>query len=195
MTIEKITDYEARAVAELAEQFRGKPRMEAFVQSIAKQVQDLEDAIFDVLLLRICSVATGVSLDGCGEIVGEPRDGRGDDDYRVAIQVRIRQNRSNGEAPTIIEVLAILADSPRVAVINRPDANILVQYEAGIAAATEVQIAIVVNRIRMAGVGVTVVRTEPAGESFGFDEDSDSLGFGDADDASFGGRFSSAIVV
>ena len=49
--------------------------------------------------------ATGVWLDLLGRVVGEPRDGRGDIDYRRGIRVRVLVNRSNGR----IEELAKIA--------------------------------------------------------------------------------------
>lgn len=53
--------------------------------------------------------AFGIHLDRIGKLVGEPRLGRLDPAYASAIKVRIRVNRSDASAPTLLAIAAILA--------------------------------------------------------------------------------------
>ena len=69
------------------------------------QIQDLEDSSFEVLLNRWIDTAVGVQLDGVGAIVGEAREGRGDDEYRLAIKARIQINFSEATPEDILTAL------------------------------------------------------------------------------------------
>jgi hypothetical protein len=91
-------------------QFQGAPVIEAILASWADQCQDIEDMLVDVLVLMALPDATGVQLDILGRIVGEPRLGRTDDEYRIAIGARVRGNRSNGTVEDIIAVLVASDD-------------------------------------------------------------------------------------
>jgi hypothetical protein len=70
-----------------------------------QQIQELETMWFELINERTMDTAVGVQLDGLGDIVGEERFGRNDDDYRVAIKGRIRLNLSNGTAEDIVAVI------------------------------------------------------------------------------------------
>jgi hypothetical protein len=94
MTLTKKTDHVIEAKDNLVEQFKKSPKMQAFIAAFADQVQDLEDAFFEVFEERWIDTAVGVQLDGLGAIVGEDREGRGDDEYRLAIKARIQINFS-----------------------------------------------------------------------------------------------------
>lgn len=85
-------------------QFKGAPVMEGILRSYAIQLQELEDVFFQLLLLKSIEDSSGVQLDGLGAIVGEPRDGRDDDEYRPAIASRVLINKSS---PTVEQILAV----------------------------------------------------------------------------------------
>ncbi len=53
--------------------------------------------------------AAGVHLDRLGKLVGEARKDRTDAAYAAAIRVRIRVNRSDGSADTLLQIAKILA--------------------------------------------------------------------------------------
>ena len=75
-----IPDHVAQAKATLIEQFKRKPRFEAFVELLAGRVQGIEDMLEDLLINRLLSTSEGTNLDNIGAIVDEPRNGRSDDD-------------------------------------------------------------------------------------------------------------------
>jgi hypothetical protein len=98
------------------------------VGECSNEVQVCTDALgtfapgFDV------STAIGVQLDLLGRIVGEPRNGRTDDQYRIWIQAKIRVNRSSGTIEDLIDIFSILTgDQAIVTVVEYYPAKITVK--------------------------------------------------------------------
>jgi len=99
----------AKGLALLTEQFKGKPVIEALLSAPLGRVQRLEDEIWVALWGWVLDYAEGQQLDDLGVIVGQPREGRSDEDYKFAIRVRIRVNRSQGKAEDVIQVARLLS--------------------------------------------------------------------------------------
>lgn len=78
--------------------------IEKLIDIFAQEVQELEDAIIQILDETTLPTAIGVQLDGLGEIVGLERQGLDDATYRARLRSQILANRSNG---TINELIAI----------------------------------------------------------------------------------------
>lgn len=70
----------------------------------SQEVQELEDAILQILTDTILTTAVGVQLDGLGEVIGLERQGLDDATYRARLRSQILANKSNG---TINELIAI----------------------------------------------------------------------------------------
>lgn len=98
------TQHAAEGIAHLIELFRQGPRNQAFLQAILDQVQELENELFELTTAFDPDTATGRALALIGKLVGEPQLGRGDDEFRAAIRVRVRVNRSNGKADELYEI-------------------------------------------------------------------------------------------
>lgn len=113
VNLEQNTGHDREGLALLLQQFRDKPRMESVTSSMMTQIQDLEDALFTLLLERFISDATvGIQLDGIGQIVGRPRAGLSDDDYRALLRAVVRSNKSNGTGNELIEIVELLLNAP-----------------------------------------------------------------------------------
>lgn len=84
-------------------------RNQIILKALLSRVQELEDAAWTLLTNMSVLVATGNLLDKLGKLVGEPRLGRSDGDYRVAIKLQIRTLRSRGRATDIIDIITIAA--------------------------------------------------------------------------------------
>jgi len=125
----RVTDHVEQGLALLLDQYKRKPRIEAWVRSYLRQVQVLEDAAFDVRVKRLLDNAEGVLLDVIGRIVGEPRRSRGDDVYRLFIAARIRINRSKGGAQDVLAVLAIIAGGTPTHFDERSPAVMLIEFQ------------------------------------------------------------------
>lgn len=105
--IAQFTDHEGR-VSRFVEQFRNKPDLEALARSYLKQLQDLEDAIFEIILERNLDDSVGAQLTTIADIVGQPRTTPDDARFRTAIRARIRINLSHATAEDVMSVLRLL---------------------------------------------------------------------------------------
>ena len=104
----KVEDHVSEGLDFLLEQFKTKPRVEAFLSVLLDQVQDLENVLWDLYTKRTLDDSEGVQLDGLGDIVGEERANRTDAVYRRFIRVRILVNHSNGQ-PEELYAIGLLA--------------------------------------------------------------------------------------
>ena len=103
-------DHEGKMLARLAEEFR-KPRISSVLRGEAAQYQAIENAYWQLLTEFGVDTAIGWALDVLGRIVGEPRQGALDADYRLRVRARIRVNRSDGTIEDVIEVVRLLIGS------------------------------------------------------------------------------------
>lgn len=111
----QITDHGARALARLKHQFKDKPKIESFLNALTAQGQELETALFALLTERGIDDAVGVQLDALGDIVGQPRNGLDDDDYRRFVRARIATNKSRGTVAEILKVARLVIDDDAAA--------------------------------------------------------------------------------
>ena len=105
-------NHRAQGIARLIAQYVGKPRIETLIGIFLDQIQEAENALFELATERFVENAIGVQLDGIGDIVGQERQGLGDDDYRPLIRARIKANNSEGTAPDIIGVANAALNDP-----------------------------------------------------------------------------------
>lgn len=108
MTIAARDDVTEFALSALPAPFQGKPRIASILASVTNRVQDLETVAYEIITLRLIESATGIYLDRLGRIVGEPRYGRVDSDYRLGIRGRILANRSNGKHEELRAIVSLL---------------------------------------------------------------------------------------
>ncbi len=108
MTLKAITDHVEHGLSRLIEQFKGKPRLEAWISSYLEEVQELSTAAWDVLVSRLLDDAVGERLTILGKIVGQPRTTEDDDRFRVLVRARIAVNQSRGRWGDILHVATLL---------------------------------------------------------------------------------------
>jgi len=105
----RVVDHVEQGLDLLITQYIGRTRMENWLAAYLRQVQQLEDAIYDVLIKRMIDIATGAQLAAIGRIVQQPNSlDFADEQYRVVIRARIRANRSLGRSIDVLEVLGML---------------------------------------------------------------------------------------
>lgn len=112
--IDIISDHAARMKQLLPAQFVGLENWEKFIDALAVSIQAVENDIHDMFTSMSLSGATGVQLDKLGEILGETRKGRTDEEYRAFLSIRVKINISRGEPETLISVLSAITDSSYV---------------------------------------------------------------------------------
>ncbi len=69
-------------------------------------LQELEGVFFTLTGLRTLAASAGLQLDGIGDIEHLTRDGQSDADYRAALRLARRANRSHGTMPEVIDAAA-----------------------------------------------------------------------------------------
>lgn len=111
----KITTLAVDAINRLIAQFKDKPKLEAFLNAVSSELQAFEDASFELNSLLDIDLMEGAQLDGIGTIVVEPRQGKSDAAYRIAIRQKIAANAGSGEPESVITAF-IVATSPTGAV-------------------------------------------------------------------------------
>jgi hypothetical protein len=154
----------ARALSLLIEQFQPKERINGVVEAVVGRHQDVENVGNDLLLFRYIDTAVGAQLDILGEIVGQPREGRNDTDYRVALKTRVSLNTSSGIPETVIQALQFFTNATQVRLIERyPAAMYLFTDGTVIPSSLTAQM----EAVSPTGVTVTVVYN-PGGVPFEF---------------------------
>lgn len=105
----------AQGLARLTSQFVSQPNIRAMLAVYLQPFQDLENAIWDVLHARVLATATvytwpqtNTVFDSLGALVGQPRMGLPDADYKSLIYLRVAVNRATGAAPDWSRFGAIL---------------------------------------------------------------------------------------
>lgn len=101
-------DYAEKFVPKLTGQFTDSPKLKGMVKAIMDALTELETQADELTTERWIDTAIGKQLDGCGYIVGEPRQGRDDDAYREAIKFRVFVNIAKGTPSTLIQGLKFL---------------------------------------------------------------------------------------
>lgn len=114
-TIVYIPKYRQIAVERLLAQWECKPNISAVVQALAGGVQTIENDVFSVLVSTTLTAASDIDLDHWGLLVGEPRNGLDDEDYRTMISARILANKTIGTRDELIEILQLIT-APSVVV-------------------------------------------------------------------------------
>ena len=120
-----MVDYFASLKADLVEQFKGQPNIEAVMEVIAEQLQDVADFYEDLRTQRSISTAVGSQLDGVGDIVvlsraeagklssfvnpGEPIN---DETYRKYLYYKVLKNTNTCTYPDLIRAFRIFWEKP-----------------------------------------------------------------------------------
>jgi hypothetical protein len=152
-----ITLHTPLALSRLIERWKGKPNLAALLASYTDQLQLLENVLWDIVTMRLPDYAAGTQLDTIGRIVGEPRQGQSDAQYRPRLKVRIRINQSFGTADDVIEVLQMLDPSSVFSYTELGSAAFAVEYSLPpTSAVVASQVPRLVSQTRAAGVGATV---------------------------------------
>lgn len=122
-------DHVAAGLGRLCQQFKDKQNIVDLITIFLQRYNDLEAALWALLVERGIDVAVGAQLDQIGKIVGQTRDGLVDDDYRRFIRARIAADRSDGVIEDLITVSRlVLNDAGALIVIdNEGDAGVAVR--------------------------------------------------------------------
>lgn len=190
---QKITDHTDQGLSKFLEQFKDQAMLNALAASYLNRIQELENCLWEVILIRGIEASEGVNLDAIGSIVGRARLGLTDSDYRVALRAQVRINRSCGTPEDMIAVTALSITAGQ-----------LFTYEEAFPATIVIEIlgqsifnmlVLLDNLLRTKAGGVRLLleySLNPVANNFTFSDDDTTVtdpdkGFGDDTDPSVGG--------
>lgn len=106
-TIDHISIGKERAIS----YFQSKENYLNLLEIFLREIQEVEDAFIELAQMKDLNTVTGVWLDYLGSILGEERDGLGDDVYRANLKLRVAINTSDGTTPVLQEILRTYTES------------------------------------------------------------------------------------
>lgn len=157
---EEITTHVADGLDLLAREFR-KDRIEAILTAWLSQVQHLEGALFDLLSDGL-TTAVGAQLDQIGDLLGRPRAGLSDDEYRLVLQGTALAISSSGTGPEIYAIADILCKTVTFTLTEPPVATVKIEPDAALPISATLVLE-VLARAKAAGVRLLLV--DPRGAS------------------------------
>jgi hypothetical protein len=147
-----VLDHVETAVGRLTDVYR-KPLISALLSAAIREVQKLEDTYWDLYTKRSPATGEGNVLDLLGRIVGQLREGRSDDEYRIWIAARILVNQSSGTRPQLIAIVRKLVGAGvDMRFEDEYPAAFTIHIEEPIVGADGVEIAKMVKLARAGGV-------------------------------------------
>lgn len=195
MGIDLIKNWQERAGSWLYYQFRAKPNIRALAEKIiGRQIQDLENAVQEVLTARILDNANGSALDLWGTVFNESRAGRSDATYRVALLLAVARDNASGTPEDVIMIIGTLAAANKVILVDEyVTRGILIYLESPtIALDLAAELRDVADAVAPAGVRVVTVSERPA-EYFGWNGDAASGGWGTVESSATGGAWTKIV--
>jgi len=151
----QITDYEKLMLDMLLTQFDEKFVIEELTKIFAKQIQESEDMWFGVITGIRLDDAEGEQLDRIGnDIVGQPRLGLNDTDYRAAIKLQIQVNISSGQNELLLSTLIAATGASSVVLEEIAPATVQMTYFGGIFDPDLIQ---KLDKVKGAGIKLVIV--------------------------------------
>lgn len=92
----------------LLHQFSQSPKLKGLISSLVEPFGNADEELKRLHHGRYIDDAQGATLDIIGSVVGQPRYGMSDEDYRPWIKVAIYLNNSSGTAENVLTILSIL---------------------------------------------------------------------------------------
>lgn len=117
MSLEKIEQHVELGLLKLAPAYWGKPRIGAGLASLLREIQTLEDVIWQQFELQHIETADRPRLVVIGKLIGQTPQGFSLEVFRTVIRARALANRSRGTGPDIGRVLVALVGAGNFAFI------------------------------------------------------------------------------
>ena len=161
----ELKDYAAALKSDLVEQFKGKPRIEALMDAVGRQLQDVYHFFAELQVGRCLDHASGELLDGIGDIVGLTRKEAGllsgsagamtvisDADYRIYLIYKILRNTSDCTYRDIVTGLQMFTDLKLYYSEDPEIPAAMIFHTEELSMDTDVEILFTMPLIRAAGV-------------------------------------------
>lgn len=155
--LQYIGQHEEIAARKLAPPFWGKPLVAWLLASFTREIQQLEDTVWEIMEARTLPLADMPRLKVLGKIVGQPRLGFDLERYRTMIEARGLANRSRGRASDLLGILQLILGAGNYILTVPGGAEIYLLALQPIAAADLSMVTAVLPDARAAGVGLSFV--------------------------------------
>lgn len=132
MNIKPINNHVELAFSRLVEQDKESRNILVFQGALVKKWQELEDLMWVLSEQRNIITITGRSLDLIGDIVDEPRNFQGDEEYRIAILRKIVQNNCGGTPEEIITLISFIVPPSSIRIFELAYATFIIEITADI---------------------------------------------------------------
>lgn len=159
-------NYEEISARELAPPFWGKPFVAALTSAFAREIQTLEDTLWEMLELRTIDGADLARLKVIGKIVGQPRLGFDTEHYRTLIKARALANVSRGRGSDIFGVLDLLLGPGDYAIYTPGNATLYLVALQPVDAVGLSMVEQILPDTRSAGVGLELLSSTEADAGF-----------------------------
>lgn len=113
MFIQEI-DHITSGVSNLTSVFDNSDNVKKLLEVILEPLQEIEKVLIDLSNQKDIDTVEGIWLDYIGEIVGEKRNGRNDEDYRKALLLRVIVNKADGTPDSVYKVVKTYTESDKV---------------------------------------------------------------------------------
>lgn len=195
-------DHTELALDRLISQYKNSPNLKAYISIFTDQLQELEDAGFDLLNFRDLDSAYGAQVDLLARVVNAERDTAGytvDDATLIQlIKLKVLRNYTKCDTNDIIYIHSFIYETTNI-IITESQANycviigkVLSPFEIALANALDSRGLRVLPK--PIGIGVCYGWYDPDNVfSFFDDPDPASLGFGDSNNPSIGGAWAELI--
>lgn len=144
-----------QSLSRLIAYWHDKPNMQGLLASYINEIQELENVLHQVLLLRTPDYAGTAQLNVLGSIVDEERNGLDNPDYLLRIKARIRANSSYGTGADVIAVLRLITEA-RFHFQRTGTASFLINFVETPSDAVIKQAGSLVDETKAAGVGFDI---------------------------------------
>lgn len=171
-------DHASRALELLLWQDKGRPRIEALVRAFAAGAQAQEHLVWAVIIgATTVQGAEGVNLDRWGAVVGEPRGGLDDEQFRTFIDLRIIVNTRHPSEDAMYELIAtaVAPYTVRAYDLHPNGKKFYVDSIDPVPDPVRTRLAALVRDFRPAGVIVPVCETVPERALFEWETGGPSL--------------------
>jgi len=100
-----------------------KEDFEKMVDVFAQEVQLLEDQLIELSKQKDINTVTGIWLDYIGKLLGTPRQGLSDEEYRKLLKVNILSNAASGTPNQMIDIVMQYVSGDFTRLVEHPVAH------------------------------------------------------------------------
>lgn len=181
----ELKDHLQSALSHVLEQFKDKEVINALLEVMIAEVQEVEEAAYAILTGRSIATGIGKQLDDIGEDLGVPRFALNDVDYAERLELQIYINTSDGTGKDVGNILKRATKADNVYLARRYPAFVHLHTDGVVTP----EVLKMIPKVVAAGVQTQLTVNE-SGAPFVFADDPTGEGFNDLGE---GGGLSSQL--